>query len=122
MINASTPVEDYRANISLQGFLGDFFTNFHFAEAIRSGQQPYLDIYRALDMSICGIQAYRSALEDGAPYEVPDFRDEQVRSKYEDDHWSPDPARKGPGQPLPSKNQLPLFLSEPVLPKFTLQN
>jgi len=81
---------------------GDFFTRYHFAQAIRTGEQPYLNVYRAVDMSICGILAYRSALADSAPVDVPDFRKESERRKYEDDTWSPDPERRGPGQPLPS--------------------
>ena len=43
---------------------GDFFTSHHFAEAIRSGQQPFLDVYRGVSMSIVGILAWRSALND----------------------------------------------------------
>ena len=81
---------------------GDFFTNFAFAEAIRTGVQPYLDVYRGVEMSIVGILAYRSALADSAPIEVPDFRRESERGDFEHDHWSPDPARKTPDQPLPS--------------------
>ncbi|MBS3764361.1 MAG: hypothetical protein KGZ25_13770, partial [Planctomycetes bacterium] len=80
---------------------GDFFTNFHFAEAIRTGQQPYLNVYRAIDMSIAGVQAWRSALKDGAPVPVPDFREESVRQKYEDDQWSPDPTRET-GEDVPT--------------------
>ncbi len=78
---------------------GDFFTNHHFARAIRTGEPPYLDVYRGLDMSLCGIQAWRSALAGGTPVEVPDFRDEQVRRRYEHDDWSPDPRRARPDQP-----------------------
>jgi len=78
---------------------GDFFTSYHFAEAIRTGRQPYLDVYRGIDMSIVGILAWRSALQDGAPMDVPDFRKESVRKKYEKDDWSPDPARRKKGQP-----------------------
>lgn len=81
---------------------GDFFTNFFFAEAIRTGQQPIIDVYKGLDMTIAGILAYRSALDDSAPLDIPDFRDEAVRKQYENDHWSPDPLRAGPGQPAPS--------------------
>jgi hypothetical protein len=77
----------------------DFFTAYYFAEAIRSGKQPYLDVYRGLDMSIVGIQAWRSILADGAAMEVPDFRKESVRKKHEKDDWSPDPARERKGQP-----------------------
>jgi predicted dehydrogenase len=81
---------------------GDFWTNFHFANAIRSGAPPYLNVYRGVAMSSVGILAWKSALEDGAPYDVPDFKDEVSRRKYEDDHWSPWPEDAGPGQPPPS--------------------
>ena len=78
---------------------GDFFTTYHFLEAIRTDKSPYLDVYRGVDMSIAGIQAWRSVLDDSAPYEVPDFRKEAARRKYRNDHWSPDPGRAGKGQP-----------------------
>jgi predicted dehydrogenase len=81
---------------------GDFFTNFHFAQAIHAGVQPYLDVYRGVEMSVCGIQAFRSAFEGGTPKPIPDFNDEEVRKEYENDDWSPDPARKKEGQPWPS--------------------
>lgn len=68
---------------------GDFFTNFHFVEAIRSKKQPFLNVYRGVAMSIVGIQAYRSALNNNACYEVPDFRKESVRNKYRNDNWNP---------------------------------
>ena len=91
---------------------GDFFMNYHFADAIRKGRQPYLDVYRGVTMSIVGILAWRSALNDSAPLEVPDFRQESARRKYGRDDWSPDPRRKKKGQPpssilgdiQPSKN------------------
>jgi len=34
---------------------GDFWTNYHFARAIRSGEQPFLDVYRGVAMSSVGI-------------------------------------------------------------------
>ena len=70
----------------------DFFTLYHFAEAIRTGKQPWMNVYRGLDMSLAGIFGWRSALADSAPFEVPDFRDEAVRRRYEHDHYTPDPA------------------------------
>jgi hypothetical protein len=81
---------------------GDFWTNFHFANAIRSGEPPYLDVYRGVAMSSVGILAWKSALEDGRPYEMPDFTDESSRAQVENDHWSPWPEHTGPGQPPPS--------------------
>jgi hypothetical protein len=53
-------------------------------------------------MSIVGILAWKSALQEGAPFTVPDMRDERQRKAYENDEWSPFPEDAGPGQPLPS--------------------
>ncbi|NLE30315.1 MAG: Gfo/Idh/MocA family oxidoreductase [Phycisphaerae bacterium] len=81
---------------------GDFFMNYHFANAIRTGKQPYLDVYRGVAMSIVGIQAYRSALDDSNTLEIPDFRIKSNRAKYKNDTWTPDPARRGKNGPWPS--------------------
>ena len=61
-----------------------------------------MNVYRGIDMSIIGILAYRSALQDCTPLDVPDFRDEAVRKRYENDDWTPDPAKRKPGQPFSS--------------------
>lgn len=79
---------------------GDFFTNYYFAEAIKKNEQPYLDVYKGLDMSIVAVQAWRSCLENGKPFEIPDLRNESVRLKYENDDWSPFPEDRRPGQPF----------------------
>lgn len=81
---------------------GDFFTNYLFAQAIKTGKQPYLDVYRAVAMSITGIQAYRSALNDSNTVEIPDLRKKSERAKYAKDDWNPDPSRNKKGYPLPS--------------------
>jgi hypothetical protein len=81
---------------------GDFWTSFHFANAIRTGMQPFLDVYRGVAMSSVGILAWKSALADGAPFVMPDFRNEASRAPYENDTWSPWPEDAGPGQPPPS--------------------
>lgn len=81
---------------------GDFWTSFHFARAIRSGEQPFLDVYRGVAMSSVGILAWKSALAEGVPFAVPDFSDETERSRYADDHWSPWPRDAHEGQPPPS--------------------
>lgn len=81
---------------------GDFWTTYHFGEAIRSGVQPYLDVYRGVAMSAVGILAWRSALANGVPVEVPNFAVESVRKQFEDDDWSPLPEDRRPGQPWPS--------------------
>ncbi len=79
---------------------GDYFMNYHFASAIRTGRPPYLDVYRGVAMSVVGIQAWRSALDDSNTYEIPDFREKSARKKYADDHWNPDPTEKAKDKPL----------------------
>ncbi len=80
---------------------GDFWTSFEFANAIRSGRPPYLDVYRSVAMSSVGILAWKSALANGAPFDLPDFRKETRRKVHENDHWSPFPshAALAPDQP-----------------------
>ena len=77
---------------------GDFWTNFYFANAIRSGRQPYLDVYRGVAMSSVGILAWKSALENGQPFAMPDFKKESSRRQFENDHWSPWPDGVGDGK------------------------
>lgn len=81
---------------------GDFFMDYHFAEAIRRHEPPYLDVYRGVAMSIVGILAYRSALDGSNTVVVPDFRDKAVRAQYANDDWSPDPTTHRDGDPWPS--------------------
>jgi predicted dehydrogenase len=59
----------------------------HFVRAVLKGEPPPFDVYTALDMTLPGIVALRSAWEGSMPMEVPDFRDESVRAKYENDDW-----------------------------------
>lgn len=81
---------------------GDFWTTYYFAEAIRTGQQPYLNVYRGVAMSVVGILGWKSALQEGVPFAVPDFSKEEERRQHEHDDWSPWPEDRRPGQPWPS--------------------
>jgi len=84
---------------------GDFFTDYFFAEAIRTGIQPYFDVYKAVAMSAVAIQGYKSAHENGTPYEIPDFKNSNAaREKYKNDNWCPMPEFRDvqPNQPYPS--------------------
>lgn len=67
---------------------GDFWTMFYFGEAIRSGVQPYFNVYRACAVSSIGILAWKSAIAGGAPFDVPNFADEADRKKYENDTFT----------------------------------
>ncbi len=63
----------------------DFWILYHFLEAIRKGQPPYLDVYRSVTMSSVGLLAWRSALQNGQPVTIPDFRDPKSRAACKED-------------------------------------
>jgi len=58
-------------------------------KAIREGKQHTLDVYFATTMSSVAIQSHRSLLAGGVPMEIPDFHDEEMLKKYENDHDTP---------------------------------
>ncbi len=79
----------------------DFWVMYHFLEAVRTGRQPVLDVYRSVAMSSVGILAWYSALADGKPMPVPNFRDAGERAEYAADHRIPDPEA-APDRHLPA--------------------
>jgi predicted dehydrogenase len=64
---------------------GDFWTLYHFARSILYGEPGPFDIYKACDCTIPGILAYRSSVEDGKAYDVPDFRHPAEREQWRND-------------------------------------
>ncbi len=55
------------------------------------GEKYSIDVYQALDMALPGLLAYRSIVDKGMPYAVPDLRDPVVRNAYRDDQYCTDP-------------------------------
>lgn len=70
---------------------GDFFVIKEFFDCIRENRKPEFDVYFATTCASVGILAHRSLLEKGVPYDIPDFRKEEDRAKYENDHLIPFP-------------------------------
>ena len=70
---------------------GDYLTARMFLDCIREGKQPEhpFNIYSATVMSSVAILSHRSMLEGGIPYDIPDFRKEEDRIKYENDRATP---------------------------------
>ena len=66
----------------------DFFAPYFFIEKIlgRPDGQWAIDVYQAVDMGICGILAWRSAVNGNIPVAVPDLRDPAQRDAYRNDH------------------------------------
>lgn len=81
----------------------DYLTVRIFLEAIREGRQPEypFDIYSAVLMSSVAILGWRSVLEGGKPYDVPDFRKEEDRKRYENDNLTPFWGMDGSAPTLP---------------------
>ena len=68
---------------------GDFLVIREFFDSIREGRQPAFDVYFATTMASVAILSNRSLLERGVTYDIPDFRREEYRKKYENDTLSP---------------------------------
>jgi predicted dehydrogenase len=84
---------------------GDFFTNYHFAQAIKTRKQPYLNVYRGVAMSVVGILAWKSVLDKGSSYEVPDFTREASRKKWANDTWRPMDIDNPKAPPISSRGR-----------------
>ena len=80
---------DCRALIGRSGLGADFFLIREFFRCIQWGQRPEMDVYFATTMASVGILGHRSLMELGVPYDIPDFRKEEDRQKYENDHLTP---------------------------------
>lgn len=82
---------------------GDYLTARTFVECVRKGKQPPhpFNLYSAITMSSVGILAHRSMLEGGVPYDIPDFRTEEDRVKYENDFLTPFVGKNGEAPTLP---------------------
>ena len=81
----------------------DFFTVYDFVKNLEEGTEPYWNVYRATATASVGILAWRSILE-GKTYDIPDFRKEEDRIKYENDDLTPFPDEDG-NTTLPSASR-----------------
>jgi hypothetical protein len=61
---------------------GDFWVLYSFARQILFNEPAFFDVYTAADCTIPGILAYRSSLEDGRAFDVPDLRNPAARAQY----------------------------------------
>lgn len=90
----------------------DFYATHLFIEKIlgRPEGEWSIDVYKAVDMGICGILAYRSVLGGNIPIAVPDLRDPAQREAYRHDRACATPEIAG-DQLLPRSS-----FGEPDLP------
>ena len=70
---------------------GDFLSIYDFVKYIEKGEEPFWNVYRATAAASVAILAWRSIINGGHTYDVPDFRREEDKLKYENDTASPFP-------------------------------
>jgi predicted dehydrogenase len=71
---------------------GDFFVIYDFVKSLEDGVEPFWNVYRATTTASVAILAWRSVLNGGVPFDIPDFSKEEDRVKYENDTLSPYPS------------------------------
>ena len=90
---------------------GDFFVMREFLDCIRENKRPEFDVYFGTTMASVAILGHRSMLENGVPYDIPDFRKEEDRVKYENDNLSPFYGTDGTEPTIAATNRPDYWLS-----------
>ena len=68
---------------------GDYITVREFLSCIRENRKPVFDVYLATLCSSVAILGHRSQMENGVPYDIPDFHKKEDLEKYENDNLNP---------------------------------
>lgn len=74
---------------------GDYWVVKNFVDGVLDGKEFFFDVYRGCTMSAVAILAWRSCLEDGKTYYIPDFHDKEARNALKNDTLSPFPKEDG---------------------------
>jgi predicted dehydrogenase len=92
---------------------GDFWVLYYFARQVLTGEPAFWDVYRSADVTLPGIFAYRSALENGKAYDLPDLRTKKGRDAVRDDDFAQKRYnwKKGPFPKNADKRKLAGFTS-----------
>ncbi len=83
----------------------DYSLNMMFIDFLKGKVEPFFDVYRSTVLAAAGIMAWRSVLDNGNGYDVPDFRDKAVRDRYRNDFLTPFPKADGTGITLPCSSK-----------------
>ncbi len=73
----------------------DFWICLYFIKYLRGEVEPFFNVYRSTALSAAAILSWKSILNNGKQYEIPDFTDKRRRRKYEKDFNSPFPKEDG---------------------------
>lgn len=99
--------QDVQSMMQLGNMGAEFFVVRDFFRCVRECVQPEMDAFFATTMASVGILGHRSQLELGTPYEIPDFRKEEDRKKYETDQETPFWGTDGSAPTLPCEVCVP---------------
>ncbi len=80
---------------------GDFWVLYNMIRYIKDDIEPFFNVYRAVAMSATAILAWRSCLDHGRTYAIPDFTRDESRKIYENDGATPFPDENGNGADVP---------------------
>jgi len=79
-------------------FGSDYYPTHYFIQKILGrpeGDEWSIDVYKAIDMGICGILAHRSVLNGNVSIDVPNLRNKEERDKWRNDNACTSPALAG---------------------------
>ena len=80
---------------------GDYWIVKEIKDCFLGGKEVFFDVYRAAAMSATAILGWRSCLNHGENYKIPDFRNKEERDKVRNDNLTPFPDENGEGITLP---------------------
>ncbi len=81
---------------------GDYWIVQRMIDYFTEGADPFFDVYRAAAMSATAILGWRSCLNHGENFRIPDFRIPAERDAVRNDDLTPFPDENGEGKTLPS--------------------
>lgn len=73
----------------------DYITLYNFLDYLQKDIAPFFDVYRGCAMSAVAILGWRSCLDDGKYYDVPDFTNKSEREAWRGDDLTPFPDENG---------------------------
>lgn len=80
---------------------GDYWVVQEMKDCFLSNKEPFFNVYRAVSMSATAILGWRSCLNHGENYKIPDFKNKEERDRIRDDNLTPFPDQEGNGITLP---------------------
>jgi len=80
---------------------GDYWVTRHIVDYLLNDADPFFDVYRSVAMSAAAILGWRSCLNHGENFRIPNFRDPADRESVRNDELTPFPDENGNGVTLP---------------------